>query len=140
MSEAEQADIAEKVGLGAVTYAFLRNGRERDIVFSWEEMLNFEGDTAPYLQYTYARAHSMLRKAGVVNAKEQLLAAVAAGSLNEESEFNLCRQIEALAAAFNNALKNNEPSILDKQINAVAHAFNKFYTECPILKAEGELP
>ena len=139
MSEAEQADIAEKVGLGAVTYAFLRNGRERDIVFSWEEMLNFEGDTAPYLQYTYARAHSMLRKAGVVNAKEQLLAAVAAGSLNEESEFNLCRQIEALAAAFNNALKNNEPSILAKQINAVAHAFNKFYTECPILKAEGEL-
>lgn len=139
MSEAEQADIAEKVGLGAVTYAFLRNGRERDIVFSWEEMLNFEGDTAPYLQYTYARAHSMLRKAGVVNAKERLLAAVAAGSLNEESEFNLCRQIEALAAAFNNALKNNEPSILAKQINAVAHAFNKFYTECPILKAEGEL-
>ena len=67
------------------------------------------------------------------------MAAVAAGSLNEESEFNLCRQIEALAAAFNNALKNNEPSILAKQINAVAHAFNKFYTECPILKAEGEL-
>ena len=54
MPEGELSDSAEKIGLGAVRYAFLRNGRERDIIFSWEEMLDFEGDTAPFLMYTVA--------------------------------------------------------------------------------------
>ena len=67
MGEEEMRLIAEKIGLGAIVYMFLKNGRERDIVFSWSEMLDFEGDSAPYVQYTYARARSILRKAGTGN-------------------------------------------------------------------------
>lgn len=139
MSEAEQAEIAEAVGLGAVVYTFLRNGRERDIVFSWQDMLNFDGDTAPYLQYTYARTASILRRSGEEAKPEHLLAAVKENLLTEDSEFALCRQLEGLTRAFYQALQANEPSILAKQISAVAHAFNKFYTDCPILKSEGKL-
>ncbi|MBR6483751.1 MAG: arginine--tRNA ligase, partial [Clostridiales bacterium] len=63
MTEEEIDEIAEKVGIGSVIYTYVKSGRERDIVFSWEEMLDFEGDTAPYLIYTYARTRSILRKA-----------------------------------------------------------------------------
>ena len=63
MSEEEIADIAEKVGIGAVIYTYVKSGREKDIVFSWEEMLNFNGNSAPYLMYTYARIRSIMRKA-----------------------------------------------------------------------------
>ncbi|MDR1439865.1 MAG: arginine--tRNA ligase [Clostridiales bacterium] len=61
---AEPEKVAELVGIGAIVYTFLKNGRERDIVFSWDEMLDLEGDSGPYVQYTYARASSVLRKAG----------------------------------------------------------------------------
>lgn len=141
MSESEMTEIAEKVGLGAVVYTFLRNGRERDIVFSWEEMLNFDGDTAPYLQYTYARCQSLLRRADLSLDKNRnlLTEALAKRSTWEDSEFALCRQLELLPQAFANAIKVNEPSILAKQISSVAHAFNKFYADCSIQKAEEEV-
>ena len=75
MSDDELKAIAEKVGLGAVIYTYVKAGRERDIVFSWDTMLDFEGDTAPYLIYTYARTRSILRK-----AKEQGFTPVGSGS------------------------------------------------------------
>lgn len=62
MSREEIEQTAETVGLAAVKYTYLKNGRERDIMFDWDEMLDFEGDTAPYLMYTYARAKSILQK------------------------------------------------------------------------------
>lgn len=139
MPESERAEIAECVGLGAVTYTFLRNGRERDIVFSWEEMLNFDGDTAPYLQYTYARTQSLLKRGAWSGMPQGAHPEWNLEAFAEESAFVLMRQIDAMGSAFAQALRNNEPSILAKQISNVAHAFNKFYTECPILKAEPSL-
>ena len=55
-------EVAKKVGIGAIIFTYLKNHRERDIVFNWEEMLSFDGETGPYVQYTYARAKSILRK------------------------------------------------------------------------------
>lgn len=141
MSQAEREAIAERVGLGAVIYTFLRNGRERDIVFSWEDMLNFDGDTAPYLQYTYARARSILRRNPRANEDQQTqqaawIEALQQAPLDHPTEFALIRQIRALETAFYQVLKTNEPSILAKQLSHLAHLFNKFYTECPILKAQ----
>jgi arginyl-tRNA synthetase len=59
-------DVAKKVGIGALIYTFLKNNREKDVVFTWEDALNFDGDSGPYTQYTYVRGRSILRKAGDV--------------------------------------------------------------------------
>jgi arginyl-tRNA synthetase len=61
--EQEMREIAEKIGIAAIMFTFQKNSRERDIVFAWDDMLDFEGDSAPYVLYTYARAHSILRRA-----------------------------------------------------------------------------
>ena len=60
-------EVAKKIGVGAVIFTYLKNSREKDIIFDWKEMLSFEGETGPYVQYSYARGKSILRKAGEIN-------------------------------------------------------------------------
>lgn len=138
MSAEEISDIAEKIGLGAVCFTFLKNGRDRDILFSWEEMLNiYEGDTAPYLQYTYARCRSVLNKAGYKKPDLSYLE----GLLNNipelsELEFILVKNIFAISQAVDMSVKQNEPSILAKHLCNLARMYNRFYAECPILTAD----
>jgi predicted cytidylate kinase len=60
-----KAEVAKKVGIGALLYTFLKNNREKDVVFTWEDALNFDGDSGPYVQYTYVRGKSIVRKAGI---------------------------------------------------------------------------
>ncbi|MBP7401029.1 MAG: arginine--tRNA ligase [Clostridia bacterium] len=135
MDDAEMRAIAEKVGIGAVIYTYLRNGRERDIVFSWEDMLDFEGDTAPYVMYTYARIRSILRKAleagtdpaGVSDA--QLL------RLDLPEEFEIARQLDGFGDAVRRAAAEYEPFQLTRQIGGLARLFNKYYNQYSILSA-----
>ena len=133
-SELEDKDlVAQTIGVGAIVYTFLKNGRERDIVFSWDDILDFEGESGPYVQYTYARGKSILRKAGEVSPKADL------SLLGEPEEFQLVKLIEGFKDAVIDAAAKNEPSLVTRQVTAVARAFNKFYNNCPVLIAEGEI-
>lgn len=123
-------EIAQMVGVGAVVYTFLKNNRERDIIFSWEDMLDFEGESGPYTQYTYVRGRSILRKAGEVPAEADY------SLLSTEDEFALVRLMEDFKLAVLDAADKNEPSIVTRHIAALARAFNKFYNSHSILNAE----
>ena len=138
MSEEEISEIAEKVGLGAVIYTYVKSGRERDIVFSWEEMLDFEGDTAPYLIYTYARTKSILRKAA-----EQGITPCAPSSdklklLVSDEEYQLVRSLSDFPESIVKAMNSNEPFMISRQISLCARNFNRFYNNSSILGADSD--
>lgn len=131
---AEQIDqTAEAIGLAAVNYTFLRNGRERDIIFDWEEILDFEGDTAPYLIYTYARANSILQKS---DPADQDFGSPDFSLLNEDDEYALLKDMYQYPASLLEAAKQYEPSVFLRTISQLARDFNRFYHNTPILKAE----
>lgn len=134
MTEQDMREIAEKIGIGAVVFTFLKNGRERDIIFSWEEMLDFEGDSAPYVLYTYARARSILRKAeqeGVdfLNCPEASLR-----MLGSDDEFALAKLLESFGSTVEKSVSVHEPFMLVRLIINLARTFNKYYHHEPILK------
>ncbi len=135
MSEAERADVAEKVGIGAVQYAFLRNGRDRDLVFSWEEMLDFDGETGPYAMYTYARARSVLRKAEAEGAAPADASDADLARLGGDEEAAVARLLYGFGDAVRRAADANEPYLLTRQVAGIARAFNKFYNNQSILSA-----
>ena len=125
-------DIAKAVGIGAVVFNELSNYRIKDYVFSWEHVLNFEGETGPYVQYTHARACSILRNAGddiVAKAK----AGFDAKYLTGESAHELSRLLYELPEVIVEAGEKYEPSIVTRHIVNIAQAFNKFYHDEHIL-------
>lgn len=131
-TEEEMRAIAEKIGIGAVVYTFLKNGRERDITFSWEEMLDFDGDTAPYVQYTYARARSILRKAEARGISTDLDSACLA-LLGSEDEFAISRLLDDFPHTIKRAVAAHEPYMVVRLVTALARAFNKYYNQESIL-------
>jgi arginyl-tRNA synthetase len=122
--------VAEAVGIGAIVYTLLKNGREHDIVFKWEEMLDIEGDSGPYLQYTYARASSVLRRAGAAPEKADY------AFLAADEEYEIADALNAFPKTVIDAADKYEPSILARHIFAIARAFNKFYNQYKILDSE----
>ncbi len=127
-------DLSERIGIGAVIYTFLKNSRDRDIVFSWDDMLDFDGETAPYVLYTYARARSILRKgeaAGVLPAwSDHPSAALAA-----DDEMALARMLEGFPDMVRRAAESCEPYLLTRHVTAMARSFNKYYNNESILGA-----
>ena len=136
MTEDEIDLIAEKVGLGAVTYTYLKAGRERDILFDWDEMLDFEGDTAPYLIYTYARSRSILRKAEEQGYKPAGPDAVSV--LTSDEEYALIRSMGELPDAVRRAATEYEPFIIAKQVSLIARNFNRFYNNSKIINSDDD--
>jgi len=139
ISEEEIRDISVKVGIGSVIYTYVKSGRERDIIFSWEEMLDFEGDTAAYLIYTYARTRSILRK-----ATEQGILPAAAGDkalslLIMDDEYEVIRLLGDFPDAVRKAQNSNEPFMVARQTSQIARAFNRFYNNSSILLGTDEL-
>ncbi|MGN0702634.1 MAG: arginine--tRNA ligase [Lentihominibacter sp.] len=125
-------EIAKAVGIGAVVFNELSNYRIKDYVFSWEHVLNFEGETGPYVQYTHARACSILRNAGedvVAKAKEGFDAKYLTG----ESAHELSKLLYELPEVIVEAGEKYEPSIVTRHIVDIAQAFNKFYHDEHIL-------
>ena len=132
--ELENKDIvAEQVGIGAVIFNDLYNSRIKDVEFSWERMLSFEGETGPYVQYTHARCCSVLRKAGVDYAQADL------SLLSADEEFELVKILNVFPEKVLDAGQKLEPFIISRYVMQIAQAFNKFYHDCPILKADDEL-
>ncbi|MHC1683772.1 MAG: arginine--tRNA ligase [Clostridiaceae bacterium] len=128
-----KAEVAEKVGVGAMVFTYLRNSRERDIVFDWKEMLSFEGETGPYVQYTYARGKSILRKLGESKGE------VDYSKLSSKEEFELAKTLEGFQKSVLFAIEKLEPSIVTRYVIDVAKAFNKFYNANPIATAEEDV-
>ena len=126
----DKETAAEKIGIGAILYAFLKNSREKDIVFSWDSMLDFEGESAPYVQYSYARAKSILRKNTLDYSDADFSYAVS------DDEYALITQLNGFADAVAAAAEKNEPFYINRYVTTLARCFNKFYNNNPILKSD----
>jgi arginyl-tRNA synthetase len=124
---------AEEVGVGAVKYNILSHDRMSDIVFDWDKMLDLRGNSGPYLQYAYARARSVLRKAGRFDKK------VGINLLAAESEKELLRETLYFPDAVSFAAENYAANHLTDYLYKLAGAMNNFYEKEPILKAEKNL-
>ncbi len=130
----EVAEIGRKVGIGSVKYADLCKTRTNDYVFSWESMLSFEGNTAPYLQYAYTRVQSIFRKAGVT--PESLTAAILIGT---EQEKTLAIKLLQFSEVLDQVAREAMPHLLCTYLYEIASLYMSFYEACPILK-EGVAP
>ncbi len=126
-------NIAKEVGIGAVIFQELSNNRIKDYVFNWDKVLNFDGETGPYVQYTHARASSVLRK-----ASDEELKAIQEGNcdytyLTGESAFSLVKLLYRVPDVIIDAAEKYEPSILTRHLVDIAQSFNKFYHDEHIL-------
>ncbi len=117
--------VAEQVGVGAVLFSALENSRIKDIVFSYDRVLNFDGETAPYLQYTCARCNSILEKAGA-GAYE---AEADASAVDNPETLRLVKLIGSFPQAVKDAAAKYEPSVISALLIDIAQAFNRFYIE-----------
>lgn len=133
MSDEERSATAEAIAVASVKFLYLKAGRDNNIAFTWEEMLDFNGDTAPYILYSYARARSILRRAEAID-----LSSANFGLLTNNEEFNLLKELESLEGAALEAMSVYEPSILVRQILKLVRSFNRYYQAQPILKEENE--
>ncbi len=122
--------IAEEVGVGAVIFYYLLGGIGKDSSFVMSDALSFEGNTGPYVQYTYARTCSILDRAGEIPAS--------AVTLTAPEEVELLKTLSRFSECVLRAMKEYEPSNITRYILDVASAFNRFYHECPILSADTE--
>ena len=121
-------DIAEAVGVGAIVFYYLTNNRIKDINFNLEDALSFDGNTGPYVQYTYARTCSVLEK-----VKENCGGKVV---ITCDEEADLIKTLSQYEEKVLTAIRDYEPSVIARYILDVAAAFNKFYHNCQILSAE----
>ena len=120
-------EVARQVGVGAVVYATLQNNRIKDIDFWWDRALNFDGETGPYVQYTFARCCSVLRKAPEITANPDYAA------LTDDEAQALLRLLSRFPEAVSEACLRTEPSIVTRATTEIAKAYNKYYYEHRIL-------
>lgn len=120
-------EVAEIVGIGAVKFQELYNNRIKDYVFDWDEVLNFDGETGPYVQYTYARAKSVLRKADFKENKE-----ISFDNITSDEEFTLVKALGNFKDVVAKAAEKYEPSLITRHLTEIAKNFNKFYNACQI--------
>ena len=122
-------DAARKIGVGAVVFGALSSGRIKDITFSYDKVLSFEGETGPYVQYTVARANSVLKKGEGVTGD---------GKVEDicEQEFELIKQLASFPTAVRSAAERYEPFYITRFALDAAKLFNKFYFDCKIVSED----
>ena len=125
---ADMDEVARQVGVGAVVWGPLYSSRIKDFTFSWEKALNFEGETAPYAQYTHARCCSVLRKADRYDPEKADWSC-----LDNESTAALIKAMQTLPAAIESAAEKYEPYLISRNVIEICSAFNKFYFENRIM-------
>lgn len=130
ISDSELATIAEAVGIGAVKYADLSKNRTTDYIFDWDNMITFDGNTAPYMQYAYTRVASLLaRHAGAIDM-------AAPFAIEHEREQELVTQLLAFNDAVQSVAAKGMPHLMCAYLYELAGRFSSFYEACPILSAE----
>ena len=132
LSDLDAVKIGETVGIGAVKYADLSKNRTSDYVFDWDNMLSFEGNTAPYLQYAYTRVQSVFKKVGDWNVQAAL-------KLEQPLEQQLAVELLKFEDVLQSVAETSFPHYLANYLYQLATLFSRFYEACPILKAEGDV-
>lgn len=123
--------VAKQIGIGAVKFQELFNTRIKDYTFDWEQVLNFDGETGPYVQYSYARANSILSKLSL-----EITDDVDYSLLRTEEEKELIKNLYNVPEVIISAMEKLEPSIITRNVTEIAKAFNKFYNSVHILNSE----
>ena len=134
LSDDEKTAVIEAVGIGSVKYADLSKNRTTDYVFDWDNMLSFEGNTAPYMQYAYTRIRSIFNKANM----NPTALAEAKIQLSDEKERALAIKLLQFEEAVQTVGKEGTPHVLCAYLYELAGVFSSFYEHCPILNAEDE--
>src|SRR3989344_4654943 len=129
LSEKEIEEISEIIGLGAVVYNDLRQSRQKNISFDWKRMLDFEGGSAVYLQYTVARINSILKKLNAGETKEKISKPI----FEKDSEFALARKMMFFSQIILEAQKHDSPHLIAVYLEELAQLFNHFYNEVSII-------
>ncbi len=141
LPEEQKQEIAQAVGIGAVKYADYSNNRDSDYVFSFDKMLAMDGNTAPYMQYAYARIRSIERKRKAeqngLNIQNELTG-ICEISLTDPAEQALAKQLVQYGQAILNAAADCRPNYLTGYLYELSQAFSRFYNVCPVLQSEGQ--
>lgn len=135
LPEAERREIARVVGIGAVKYADLSPNRQSDYVFSWDKMLALNGNTAPYLQYAYARIQSIFRKGNIQAPASGMPPGTL--TLSAPEELVLAKHLLNFGLTLEAAADEYRPNFLCNYLYDLAGQFTRFYENCPVLKSEG---
>ena len=133
LSEGDIDRIAEEVGVGAVRYDIVAKQPTKSITFEWERALDFEAQSAPYVQYVHARTCGILDEAG------EIPDGIDAGALTTDAERALLRVIARFPAVVERAADELAPHVIATYTREFAETFNAFYRECPVLSADGEV-
>jgi arginyl-tRNA synthetase len=133
LTEEEKKKRAKDIALGAIIYFINKYAPEKPVNFIWEQALSFEGDTGPYLQYTHARAGSILGKADVKTVKK-----FDAANLADKREIAILKSLAKYPAVLEKSAKELRPHHLAEYLHGLADAFNEFYQNVPVIKAETE--
>jgi arginyl-tRNA synthetase len=135
----QKVEIAKAVGIGAVKYADYSNNRNSDYIFSFDKMLAMEGNTAPYMQYAYARIKSIERKASNKDVDIQSeLASIMDLTFTDEAEKDLAKMLIRYDQAIFAAAEECKPNYLTGYLYDLAQAFSRFYNACPVLQANAK--
>ena len=126
--------IAKQIGIGAVKFQELFNTRIKDYVFDWDQVLNFEGETGPYVQYAHARANQILERLGL-----EIDDQVDFSLLKEKQEIDLIKLIYNTPEVILSAKDKLEPSVITRHVTDLAQAFNSFYNNIHILNSEEDI-
>ncbi|MBI4531402.1 MAG: arginine--tRNA ligase [Candidatus Latescibacteria bacterium] len=130
----EKDQVARDVGIGAVIHADLSIRRMKNVIFDWDEILNFDGDTGPYIQYTYARLCSILRKYG-----REIPTACDVGLLTDELELAVVRHLDRFPGKIKGAAEACEPSMIAGYLSDLVTAVNRFYNACRVIGEDESL-
>ncbi|MBI1176634.1 arginine--tRNA ligase [bacterium] len=133
LSEAERREVARVVGIGAIKYADLAPNRQTDYVFSWDKMLAFQGNTAPYLQYAYTRIRSIFRKAAEDGIAVDAAVPIAA---TEPDELALAKHLLNFGLTLEYVVEDYRPNYLCSYLYELAGFYSRFYESCPVLKSD----
>ncbi|RLG93597.1 arginine--tRNA ligase, partial [Candidatus Bathyarchaeota archaeon] len=129
LDEETKRRISETVGVGAVKYALIETDPLKPVVFTWDKVINFEKNSAPYIQYSHARACSILRRIDEIGTADF-------SSLKEQIERDLILMISRFPEIFLDAAENLKPHIIADYANSLADKFNSFYASLPVIRAE----
>ena len=126
-------EVATKVGVGAIIFNDLANNRIKDEIFDWDQILNFNGETGPYMQYTYVRTRSILKNAGYIPETADFT------NLNDKEGFEVVKTIGQFGDIIKTAVDKNEPSILSRYLLELAKNFSRYYNEHHIICDQKEV-
>lgn len=130
----DKEKVAKEVGIGAIVFQELSNNRIKDYTFSWDRTLNFDGESGPYVQYTHARASSLLRKSELDLKKD-----ISFDKLSDKESMDIIRILNKFPDVVIDAARKNEPAIVTRYTIDLAQAFNKFYHDHPIIVDDKEV-